>query len=336
MYSLLEFQFGTNWAQFSRAAGSVIGQTLAMEGVFSFFLESTFLGLYLFGEKKLGRIGHWWSAFFVFLGSWMSGYLIVATDAWIQHPTGYRITSTGAIELASFWGLLLNPWALFQYAHNMLGAVQTGCFVMAAVGSFYLLAKRDEVYGRTFVRIGVIVGTKAREEGADMNELFGAIPKAGQSRRNATKVYSGRGGRHSYEIMWVLGRILPVTRLITTSSCRAGDLSAGWILVEVSNDSLVLMYRGCCQECVFMLQRLRFLLSGVRGPGNFLLHLVFLPATFFLSGEGFGVVADVVGSTTIERAVVNLLPYPSLPCHDWRLAVSASARTVGDHFSSCP
>ena len=157
----MKFQFGTNWAQFSRAAGSVIGQTLAMEGVFSFFLESTFLGLFLFGEKKLGRIGHWWCAFFVFLGSWMSGYLIVATDAWMQHPTGYRITSTGAIELASFWGLLLNPWALFQYAHNMLGAVQTGCFVMAAVGAFYLLAKRDEVYGRTFVRIGVIVGVLA-------------------------------------------------------------------------------------------------------------------------------------------------------------------------------
>jgi cytochrome d ubiquinol oxidase subunit I len=157
----MEFQFGTNWAQFSRAAGSVIGQTLAMEGVFSFFLESTFLGLFLFGEKKLGRIGHWWTAFLVFLGSWMSGYLIVATDAWMQHPTGYRTTSTGAIELASFWSLLLNPWALFQYAHNMLGAVQTGCFVMAAVGAFYLLAKRDEVYGRTFVRIGVIVGVLA-------------------------------------------------------------------------------------------------------------------------------------------------------------------------------
>ena len=154
----MEFQFGTNWAQFSRAAGGVIGQTLAMEGVFSFFLESTFLGLFLFGEKKLGRIGHWWSSFFVFLGSWMSGYLIVATDAWMQHPTGYRITSTGAIELASFWGLLLNPWALFQYAHNMLGAVQTGCFVMIGIGAFYLLAKRDEAYGRTFVRIGVIVG----------------------------------------------------------------------------------------------------------------------------------------------------------------------------------
>ncbi|MGA3176096.1 MAG: cytochrome ubiquinol oxidase subunit I [Candidatus Acidiferrum sp.] len=157
----MEFQFGTNWAEFSKAAGGVIGQTLAMEGVFSFFLESSFLGLFLYGEKRLGRIGHWWAAFFVFLGSWMSGYLIVATDAWMQHPTGYRINATGGIELASYWHLILNPWALWQYAHNMLGAVQTACFVMAAVGAFYLLTKRDLPYGRTFVRLGVIVGVIA-------------------------------------------------------------------------------------------------------------------------------------------------------------------------------
>ena len=157
----MEFQFGTNWAEFSKAAGGVIGQTLAMEGLFSFFLESTFLGLFLFGEKKLGRIGHWWAAFFVFLGSWLSGYLIVATDAWMQHPTGYQLTQGGGIELTSFWGLVLNPWALAQYAHNMLGAVQTGCFVMTAVGAFYLLTRREEIFGRTFVRTGVIVGVIA-------------------------------------------------------------------------------------------------------------------------------------------------------------------------------
>ena len=157
----MEFQFGTNWAEFSKAAGGVIGQTLAMEGVFSFFLESTFLGLFLYGEKRLGRIGHWWAAFLVFLGSWLSGYLIVATDAWMQHPVGYRLVPNGGIELASFWGLLLNKWAIWQYAHNMLGAVQTGCFVMAAVGAFYLLSRRDLPYGRTFVRTGVLVGVIA-------------------------------------------------------------------------------------------------------------------------------------------------------------------------------
>jgi cytochrome d ubiquinol oxidase subunit I len=154
----MEFQFGTNWAQFSRAAGGVIGQTLAMEGIFSFFLESSFLGLFLFGEKRLGPKGHWFAALMVLLGSWLSGYLIIATDAWMQHPVAYASGPNGEIMLTSFWGLLLNRWALWQYAHNMSGAVITGAFVMAALGAFYLLAGRHEAYGRTFVRVGVIVG----------------------------------------------------------------------------------------------------------------------------------------------------------------------------------
>jgi cytochrome d ubiquinol oxidase subunit I len=77
----MEFQFGTNWAAFSRTAGGVIGQTLAMEGVFSFFLESSFLGLFLYSEKRLGPRLHLVSAVLVFLGSWLSGFFIIATDA---------------------------------------------------------------------------------------------------------------------------------------------------------------------------------------------------------------------------------------------------------------
>ena len=96
-----------------------------MEGVFAFFLESAFLGLFLFGEKRLGRWGHWWAAFLVFLGSWISGYFIVATDAWMQYPVGYRLASDGSVHLASFQQLLFNPWALWQYMHNMGGAVVT-------------------------------------------------------------------------------------------------------------------------------------------------------------------------------------------------------------------
>jgi len=157
----MEFQFGTNWAEFSRAAGGVIGQTLAMEGVFSFFLESSFLGLLLFGEKRLGPKGHWFAAFMVFLGSWLSGYLIIATDAWMQHPVGYAVAGDGSFALTSFWGLVLNPWALWQYAHNMSGAVITASFVMSAIGAFYLLARKWESYGRTFVRLGVVAGVVA-------------------------------------------------------------------------------------------------------------------------------------------------------------------------------
>lgn len=157
----MEFQFGTNWSEFSKAAGGVIGQTLAMEGVFSFFLESSFLGAFLLGEKRLGKFGHWLSSLLMFIGSWLSGYFIVATDAWMQHPVGYAIGANGSFELRSFWALLLNPWGLWQYAHTMIGAVQTGSFAMAAVGAYYLLSHLHEEYGQICVRTGVIVGVIA-------------------------------------------------------------------------------------------------------------------------------------------------------------------------------
>jgi cytochrome d ubiquinol oxidase subunit I len=157
----MEFQFGTNWAAFSKYAGGVIGQTLAMEGMFSFFLESTFLGLFLFGEKKLGQIGHFVSALLVCIGAWISGFFIVATNAWMQNPVAYQIAQDGSAQLTSFWGLLGNHWLWWQYPHTMLGSVVTSAFVMAAVGAYYILANRDVDYGKTFVRLGVVAGIVA-------------------------------------------------------------------------------------------------------------------------------------------------------------------------------
>ena len=154
----MEFQFGTNWSQFARATGGVIGQPLAMEGVFSFFLESAFLGLFLFGEKRLSPRAHWASAFMVFLGSWISGFFIIVTNAWMQHPVAYRILPNGSYEVTSFWGLLTNPWALIQYAHNMSGPVITGSFAMCAVGAFYVLENQFSESGKLFLRVGVIAG----------------------------------------------------------------------------------------------------------------------------------------------------------------------------------
>src|SRR6266566_4764637 len=154
----MEFQFGTNWSQFSRVTGGVIGQPLVMEGVFSFFLESAFLGLFLYGEKRLSRIGHWWAAFLVFLGSWLSGFFIIVTDAWMQHPVAFERAADGSFQVTSFWGLLLNPWAILQYAHNMSGAVITGAFVMSGVGAYYLLEGKFMEYGRVFLRVGVSAG----------------------------------------------------------------------------------------------------------------------------------------------------------------------------------
>lgn len=157
----MEFQFGTNWAHFSRLTGGVIGQPLVMEGVFSFFLESAFLGLFLFGERRLSPWGHWWAAFMVFLGSWLSGYFIITANAWMQHPVAYTRLPDGTFQVISFWGVLLNPWALLQYAHTMSGAMVTGSFLMAGIGSYYLLEGKFPEHGRIFVRVGVIAGTIA-------------------------------------------------------------------------------------------------------------------------------------------------------------------------------
>jgi cytochrome bd ubiquinol oxidase subunit I len=154
----MEFEFGTNWAVFSKFAGGVIGQTLAMEGMFAFFLESTFLGLFLYGEKRLSPRAHWLSAVAVFVGSWLSGYFIIATDAFMQHPVGYSTAPDGSLQLASFWDFVLNRWALWQYAHNMGGAAITGAFVMTAVGAFYLLWGKYMQHGRVFIKVGVVTG----------------------------------------------------------------------------------------------------------------------------------------------------------------------------------
>ena len=102
----LEFQFGTNWAKFSNFAGGVIGQTSMM----------------------------------LFVGSWLSGYFILATNAWMQHPVAYSIAPDGRLLVDSLSGLLTNPWLFWQFTHNMTAAVVTGSFVMAAVGAFYLLS----------------------------------------------------------------------------------------------------------------------------------------------------------------------------------------------------
>src|SRR4029077_457346 len=157
----MEFQFGTNWARFSHYSGGVIATALAMEGVFAFFLESSFLGLFIFGEKRFGQRVHWLAAFMVFAGSWISGFFIIVTDAWMQHPVGYEIAADGTAHLNSFWSLLSNEWAFWQYLHNMGGAVITGAFAMAAVGAFYLLSGRQVEYGRLFLRAGVIAAAVA-------------------------------------------------------------------------------------------------------------------------------------------------------------------------------
>ena len=157
----MEFQFGTNWAAFSRYAGSVIGNTLGMEGLFAFFLESSFLAVLVWGERRVSPRGHWLASLALFAGSWLSGYFIVTTNAFLQHPTGYALAPDGTLALADFWAFLFNPWAIAEYAHTMVASVVTAGFVVAAVGAFYLLRGTHAEGARRFLRAGVIAALLA-------------------------------------------------------------------------------------------------------------------------------------------------------------------------------
>src|SRR6266516_3340217 len=156
----MEFQFGTNWALFSSYSGDIIAQTLAMEGAFAFFLESAFLGLFLFGEQVLGQKGHLFATIMVWIGTWASGGFIIASNAWMQHPVGYTVVGN-RLNISDWVAVMTNPWTLPQYLHTMSGAVITGAFVMTGLGAYYLLARRDIDYGRMFVTLGVIAGLLA-------------------------------------------------------------------------------------------------------------------------------------------------------------------------------
>jgi cytochrome bd ubiquinol oxidase subunit I len=154
----MEFQFGTNWAGFSKATGSVIGQTLAMEGMFAFFLESAFIGALMWGEKRLGPHFHFLAALAVALGSWISGYFIIVTNAFMQRPVGYRFEADGSMGIDSLGAYLLNQWAWIQFAHNQTAALVTGSFVVAALGAFYTLRELHLEQARLYLRAGTFMG----------------------------------------------------------------------------------------------------------------------------------------------------------------------------------
>jgi cytochrome d ubiquinol oxidase subunit I len=150
----MEFQFGTNWADFTRYAGGVIGQTLAMESMLAFFLESAFIGALIWGEKRLGPRYHFLAALAVALGSWLSGFFILVTNAFMQYPAGYRIEADSSLGMASLGAYLLNPWAWVEFAHNQMAALVTGSFVVTAAGAFYTLRRLHPIQARLYLRSG--------------------------------------------------------------------------------------------------------------------------------------------------------------------------------------
>ena len=112
----MEFQFGTNWANFSKYAGHIVGQTLAMEGMFAFFLESAMVGALVWGEKRLSPRNHFLTVVGVATGSWLSGYFILVTNAFMQHPVGYELAADGSLRLSDMHAYLTNRWAIVMFA----------------------------------------------------------------------------------------------------------------------------------------------------------------------------------------------------------------------------
>ncbi|MFA9190628.1 cytochrome ubiquinol oxidase subunit I [Flavobacterium sp. FZUC8N2.13] len=175
----MEFQFGTNWAKFSELTGGIIGQTLAMEGMFSFFLESSFLGMFLFGEKIIGHRWHFVTGLLICLGSWASGFLIIATHSWMQHPVGYEVLENGKFVLTNFSALFTNVWLWPSYLHNQAASMVTSSFVVAGIGAFYILSNKNVSYGKLFLKTGVVFGL--------ISSIIVAVPTGDLLAKNVVK-----------------------------------------------------------------------------------------------------------------------------------------------------
>jgi cytochrome d ubiquinol oxidase subunit I len=161
---VMEFEFGTNWATYSRYVGDVFGSALAAEGIFAFFLESGFLAVLLFGWDKVGRKLHFFSTCMVCLGAHFSAIWIVVANSWMQTPAGYHIVGEGMkarAEITDFWQLVFNPSSMDRLFHTLCGAWQAGAFLVVSVSAWYLLKGRHVNFARASLRVSLIAGLAA-------------------------------------------------------------------------------------------------------------------------------------------------------------------------------
>ncbi|MBM4395036.1 MAG: cytochrome ubiquinol oxidase subunit I [Deltaproteobacteria bacterium] len=154
---VMEFQFGSNWAAYSRYVGDVFGSMLAAEGMFAFFLESGFLGLYLLGRNRLPRGLHWFSILMVATGATISAFWILVANSWQQTPAGHVIVN-GRAELASFFDAVFNPSTLPRFNHTMAAALVAGSFFMGGVAAFMLIRGKATDVARRALVVALAVG----------------------------------------------------------------------------------------------------------------------------------------------------------------------------------
>jgi cytochrome bd ubiquinol oxidase subunit I len=159
---IMEFEFGTNWATYSKYVGDIFGSALAAEGIFAFALESGFLGILIFGWNRVGRGMHFFSTIMVFLGSLFSAVWIVVANSWQQTPAGYHIVGTGLnarAEITDFWAMVFNPSSVDRMLHVWVGAILAGAFMVLSVNAWYLLHRKHMEIARPCFRIALVVVT---------------------------------------------------------------------------------------------------------------------------------------------------------------------------------
>ncbi len=161
---VLEFEFGTNWANYSRFVGDVFGSALAAEGIFAFFLESGFLAVLLFGWDKVKRSTHFFATCMVCLGAHFSAIWIVVANSWMQTPAGFHIVDTPLgprAEITDFWAMVFNPSSMHRLSHVICGCWQAGAFLVVSVGAWYLLKGRHHDFARACLKYGLAFGLAA-------------------------------------------------------------------------------------------------------------------------------------------------------------------------------
>jgi cytochrome d ubiquinol oxidase subunit I len=157
---VLEFEFGTNWERYSRFVGDVFGSPLAAEGVFAFFLESTFLGILVFGWNKVSSRTHFISTIMVAFGAHLSGLWILVANSWQQTPAGFHLVGQGLsmrAEIVDFWAMVFNPSTIQRFTHTIFASWTAAAFLFVSVNAYYLLKNRHKVMATKSIKIGAIV-----------------------------------------------------------------------------------------------------------------------------------------------------------------------------------
>jgi cytochrome d ubiquinol oxidase subunit I len=153
----MEFQFGMNWAEYSRFVGDIFGVPLAAEGVLAFFLESSFLGILLFGERRVSRKVYWFSGLMVALGSTLSGFWIIVANSWQQTPAGYEIVN-GRAELTDIWAAVFNPSTIPRFLHAIDGSLIAGSFFILGLSATFLLRKEHLDFAKKSAAMSLVIG----------------------------------------------------------------------------------------------------------------------------------------------------------------------------------